>query len=213
MLLLLIKLIFVLILTLRVYILGLGLMAESAQVEASMYQPLARRYPFAAAVRGQLYVWGGLTESLATQKADDVATVDKFDPFLGQWVKLRPAGSPPLGWCNGASAGDDGHVFTYGGSDTKTYYDSLHQLDVETLTWTELSAHAVGGPVKKVACGLLYYECQLECHVVVFGGYSHMGPSDSIQPGACYEAGWTNELHTFDLTNGTLWHVRISHCM
>lgn len=145
-------------------------------------------------------MWGGLTES---RGADHLDTVSTFDPMLEKWVELRPKGLPPPGWCNGASAADETHLYTYGGSDGQTYYDSLYQLDINTLTWTKLSAsghtpgqQAANRPMRKIACGLLCYRHQL----VLFGGYSKVFPAH-IQPGVRYELGWTNEMHIFDLSS------------
>ena len=89
----------------------------------------------------------------------------------------------------------------YGGNDGSRRLNSLHQLDTQSWTWSEL---AKSGPMRKDGCGMIAFDRKL----LLFGGYNI--PSDTTQPGANFikdsnytdGSGWTNELHLFDLKEG-----------
>ena len=153
------------------------------------FEPLSRINHFAAGVEGRLYVWGGKIKDYST------SDLEIFNTHKETWdiVKRVAKGSPPgVNW--GACASSDQYIYTYGGSEGV----SLNQLDTKTCTWTQLTPHNNGGPMKKSACGMVFYQNKL----VLFDGDAGDSPTGSTQPGASYEYGDTNELHVFDLNNG-----------
>ena len=93
------------------------------------------------------------------------------------------------------------YIYMYGGNDGSRYRNSLHQLDTQSWTWSELTK---SGPMRKAGCGMIAFDRKL----LLFGGYGI--PSDSTQQGAKFikssrsigGRGWTNELHLFNLKEG-----------
>ena len=89
----------------------------------------------------------------------------------------------------------------FGGFDGSVDLNSLHQLDTQSWTWSELTK---SGPMRKAGCGMIAFDRNL----LLFGGYGL--PSGPTQPGAkfindskyTYHRGWTNELHLFDFKKG-----------
>ena len=85
----------------------------------------------------------------------------------------------------------------YGGSDGSRDLNSLHQLDTQSWTWSDLKS----GPMRKFACRMIAFDRKL----LLFGGYGI--PSAPTQPGAKFikdsnDTDVTNELHLFDLKEG-----------
>ena len=58
-----------------------------------------------------------------------------------------------------------------GGYDGRKYYNNLHQLNLQSLQWTEIlpETDSSEGPKQKSACGLVAF---LDDMLVVFGGFS-----------------------------------------
>lgn len=132
------------------------------------------------------------------------STIELFNPWMETWRQLRTEGTPPPGLYHGASAHLGHYFYTYGGTDRTFDTSSLHQLDTKSLRWMRLSAPSADGPMRKVGCGMIAYKNKL----VVIGGYCV--PTGYIQEGSEFikavhstdGSGWTNEIHSFDLTAG-----------
>ena len=159
-------------------------------------EPSSRAGHYSAAVGGQLYVVGGLTENIFEM---GVVNVHCFNQCRETWQTRATTGDPPPGFHRGACTTTGHHLYMYGGTDGQGYGHSLHKLDVDTLEWSRLPS----GPMKKGVCGLISCEKQL----ILFGGYGL--PSGHTQPGAQFVAsmsragyGWTNQLHSFNLKEG-----------
>lgn len=160
-----------------------------------LYEPFPRLDPYHGVVllEGEpaLCIWGGENDliSAAERRRELTSKVDLFDSYQGEWKSASICGSPPLGVDSGASASDDHFLYVYGGHDGAAHHGSLHQLDMHTCTWTELSRHTADhGPTRKVGCRMVLYQHKL----VLFGGYLNSSGQNT----------WTNELHTFDLKKG-----------
>ena len=84
----------------------------------------------------------------------------------------------------------------YGGRDGSRVLNSLHQLDTQSWTWSELTK---SGP-----SGMIAFDRKL----LVFGGYGiPSGPTQSVakfikNSNFSDGRGWTNEIHLFDLKEG-----------
>ena len=170
------------------------------------YEPSPRWSPFAAPVEGELFFYGGKTDDFDERKKRPESSTDLeiFDPKLETWRSVKTKGHPPPLLYSGACASSDHHLYICCGSDKSSYHNSLYQLDTRTLAWTELSSSDRAGPRKKTRCRMVCYKQKL----VLFGG--HCDTTGPTQPGARYEAQYTNELHTFDLNEGEgVFHIEM----
>ena len=179
-----------------------------------MAEPPPRFGYFSEAVKGHLCVSGGDTKGSTEEKGELVHT---FNQLSESWSSKQCQGpSPPDGLYIGASAYAGHHLYLYGGTDGSRYYNSLHQLDTRSWTWSHLSSagpmRKIGcgshlssaGPMRKIGCGMVTYDETLLC----FGGCGI--PSGITQPGAEFTKdsdytdgiGWTNEFHAYDLKEG-----------
>lgn len=172
-------------------------------------EPSPRWGHVSASVEGNICMLGGNTENFAMEKKELSSSINCFNPLSESWTNTEISGLPPSGLYSGACASAGHHLYMYGGTDASgSDSTSLHQLDLMTRTWNQLSSD---GPMKKLECGMVAYSNQL----VLFGGYGVL-PSGSIQPGSEFASdgnidgsGWTNELHTYDLKEGE----RVWMCM
>ena len=116
-------------------------------------------------------------------------------------------GAPPPGIRIGACAPSGQCLYCFGGHDGSAWHNSLYQLDTSSaiLKWTQLTTpDSNSGPMKKSGCGMITYGSSL----VNFGGCGF--PHGPTQPGAEFVkddsrtdgAGWSNELHLFDVREG-----------
>ena len=153
----------------------------------------ARWGHYSAAVGGQLYVVGGRTEDFPNE---GTSSVHCFDQCRETWLSTKATtGDPPPGIFDGACTTSGHHLYVYGGG--LRFHDSLHQLDMDTLEWSQLPS----GPMKKVECEMISYEDEL----ILFAGRGI--PSGPAQPGALsitddLNYKWTNELHSFNVKEG-----------
>ena len=153
-------------------------------------EPFSRVYHFSAAVEGELVVWGGRKETLSfVERCALASSVHRFNPAQASWTEQKCSDPPPR-LCGGACASVGHHCYVYGGEDEEEMQCSLHQLDVRSMTWKELSS---AGPSSKVGCRMVPYGKTL----VLFGGYG-----SPTQPGVQWHGGYTNELHTFEMEEG-----------
>ena len=165
----------------------------------ALTEPPRRWAHFSTPIGEQLYIWGGRTKDF--KKGEVTSTVHQFNQKSETWTINSCNGpSPPCSY-TGASASAGHHIYMYGGSDGSRVLNSLHQLDTQSWTWSELTK---SGPMSKTSCGMIAFDKKL----LVFGGYGI--PSAPTQPGAKFiknsnssdGRGWTNELHLFDLKEG-----------
>ena len=95
----------------------------------------------------------------------------------------------------------------YGDSGFNIVSGELSCLNMKTLTWTQLCPDGTaGGPMRKYACGMAHVSSD---KLAVIGGYGF--PTGPTQPGSTFirdtrfpdGRGWTNEVHVFDLSQGS----------
>ena len=156
-------------------------------------EPSPRWYPFSAAVEGKVYLYGGRTGDFLKETTTLKTTVHTFDGYLEQWEKIGTWGYSPPGLYRGACASTGHHLYVYGGFDGNQDTGSLHRLDTWTLMWTQLHQSANADPMHKRNCGMVSHGKEL----ILFGGFGLQ--SNHTQPGAEYDGGYTNELHSFKL--------------
>ena len=185
---------------------------EMAVVET--HEPLPRFAHRAAAVGGKAYVWGGRAKDFHdAETRAKLSLLESFDPLTELW--LTPArgttGDHPPGLYDGAIAVAGGSLYHYGGYDGASFFNALSKSDISEFpkpnsNWSLLSSVSTG-PMRKVGCGMVYFERALLC---VVGGYGEL--SGPIQLGAIFMEsgrrfsgrGWTNELHFFHLSEGRM---------
>ena len=188
------------------------------QQRSDLYEPSSRFYHVAAVSDGptsQVIVWGG--ETLEFYSNNDAgrtqlaSVVEQFDVHSEVWCQrhtLRGTPHPGLSTAACTSFGD--YLFVYGGLCDDTYSNFngvLSCLNIQTLTWSQLyPAGTAGGPMRKIACGMVHFNHD---KLAVIGGYGF--PSGPTQPGSTFSEdadetdgrGWTNEVHVFDLSQGS----------
>ena len=173
-----------------------------------VYEPAARFWHASYSLNNQVYVWGGRTVDFETgSEANKIklrSCIEQFNPDLEVWRQLNTAGTPHPGLIDAASVSDGENVFTYGGYSGERLEGVLSRLNLETLTWSQLSPETAGGPMRKYGCGLIIVQDKL----VLIGG--HGIPTGPIQPQATFVrdtrftdgSGWSNEIHEFNMSQG-----------
>ena len=135
-----------------------------------------------ATINSRVYVWGGET---ASSDISYLANLYILDSRTEKWLSRPITGQHPPGYRYCAAAQDANLLYVYGGKDEHNkYIGSLYCLDLDLLSWTELSPHIQGGPKKKYGCGMVVQEDK----IILFGGKTG--------------AGYTDELHMFNLSTG-----------
>ena len=146
-----------------------------------MAEPPAVRGCVSATINSRVYVWGGQTASRDTSHLENLYILDSRTE---KWLS-RPTGQHPPGYYYCAAAQDGNLLYVYGGLDEHNKdTGSLYCLDLDLLTWTELSPHIHDGQKKKRGCGMVVQEGK----IFLFGGET-------------YDIA-TNELHMFSLSTG-----------
>ena len=174
------------------------------------YEPCSRFWHFAVSSGGLVYIRGGSTADFnsGNSRQQLAKTIEQFDPTKEVWRQLKTKGVPHPGLSAVACVSFGGCLYTFGGFDGERLHCTLSQLELKTLTWSQLSA--AGGPMRKDACGMAYFNSN---KLAVIGGYGHLaGP---IQPGSLFipnerfsdGTGWTNEIHIFNISAGVCIHV------
>ena len=174
-----------------------------------VYEPAARFYHISFSLNNRVYVWGGRTVDFETgSEADKIklrSCVEQFNPDLEVWRQFNTAGTPHPGLSYAACVSDGENVFTYGGSSWMRPEGVLSKLNLETLTWSQLSPETAGGPMRNASCGLIIVQDKL----VLIGGYGI--PTGPIQPQATFVRdtmvtdgrGLSNEIHEFNMSQGS----------
>ena len=146
-------------------------------------EPTPRSGCVSATINSRVYVWGGLTASRDTSHLANLCIL--YSSRTEKWLSRPITGQHPPGYKYCAAAQDANLLYVYGGQDEHDeYIGSLYCLDLDLLSWTELSPHIQGGPKKKHGCGMVVQEDK----IILFGGRTG--------------AGYTDELHMFNLSTG-----------
>ena len=152
-------------------------------------EPSPRWGHCSAVVDGELYIYGGVTEEVYRKEEIHV-----FNQHRETWQTRTATGESPLGLIYSACASLGRYIYHYGGFDEFGYLNTLHQLDTDSLQWSQLPS----GPRKKDGRSMISYQDKL----VLFGGYGSPTPSsqlgDEFIEDDGFDGGWTNELHLFN---------------
>ena len=122
------------------------------------------------------------------------------------WEQQATSGVSPPGLYLGGCASLSGQLYSFGGSDGASFYNSLRTLDPTSLEWKKLRVlNPADEPMRKHGCGMVSYNGD---RLALFGGYGI--PTGPTQPGATFTkntkytdgSGWSNELHIFNVNEG-----------
>ena len=91
----------------------------------------------------------------------------------------------------------------FGGHDGNSVHASLHQLDIRSMTWSQLSPQHDSGPMRKSFCLMIHYNNTL----IIIGGLGI--PSGELQSGSQFIEnqdgfGVTNEIHMYNISQSRL---------
>ena len=153
--------------------------------------PSARGSPFVVSAGELAYLWGG--------RDTEPETVFTYRHDTETWTRDVTKGPhPPAGLNNGGWTISGQCLYLYGGYAGGSRHDNLYELNMKNWTWRKVCDGGARGPGKKSGCRMIYYQDQL----LVVGGYYDKAPPSSRQAGASYERGYTNEVHSYNLTTG-----------
>ena len=188
------------------------------QQRADLYEPSPRFLHVAASVSdvstSQLVVvWGGETSEFYSRdgRTQLASRCQLFHIQSEVWSERHAVLGPPHPGLSAAACTSFGdYLFMYGGSFDSSVTSSigvLSCLNIKTLTWSQLCPEGTaGGPMRKIACGMVHVSSD---KLAVIGGYGI--PTGPIQPGSSFirntqftdVRGWTDEIHVFDLSQGS----------
>ena len=186
------------------------------QQASDLYEPNSRFSHVASSVYdgpGQLIVWGGQTSEFYSN--DDriqlASVVEQFDIHSEVWYQRDTGGTPHPGLTFAACTSFGNRLFIYGGSydgSVSNVNGVLSCLDLTSLIWSQLSlaGGTAGGPMRKVTCGIVHFHHD---KLAVIGGKGI--PTGPTPPGSSFIKdtrvtvgyGWTNEIHVFDISQGS----------
>ena len=182
------------------------------------YEPLPRFHHISGRVRSKVVVQGGVTKDFSEKSKQHLSSVvEIFDPYSESWEQRQVEGnSPSPATCRAASASLHDDLFSFGGYDSRDYFNTVHRLDTKTWCWSQVSPqNADGAPMLKGGCGMIAFKNSL----LVFGGYGRpRQPTErqSFIKSTSYTdgRGWTNEFHIYNLSEGNmqLFPPHITHC-
>jgi hypothetical protein len=139
--------------------------------------PTPREGAILVAVSESLYLYGGTDREGATSCAQGLFL---FDTVSCEWTKQSTSGSAPKA-LSMSGVLCDGTIVTFGGVLSGKGCSSVHTLDLESLTWSEVSVH--GGQPKP--------RCDHSCAV--------SGGSMYVCGGMGSDELWFNDLHRLAL--------------
>ena len=142
--------------------------------------PSPRIYHCGWQYAGQLWMFGGFGPSLSDYLHNHVyfkGTLDPtyygdnnqllcFDPLSEEWTNPETSGTIPKPRSNQATSIIRDKVWMYGGSFDYfgKHYDDLYQLDMVSLTWTEIKFHKLKPPCRQYVSLNVLTEHQLVLH-------------------------------------------------
>ena len=147
-------------------------------------EPSGRYGCVSATIDSKVFVWGGtLTDHEDTSHFKNLYFLDTLNE---NWKSKSTTGEHPRGYLHCCTAQSGNVLYVYGGEDENDEFTgSLFSLNLDILSWRELSPHVHDGPSKKSSGGMMVQGEK----IILFGGYTE-------------DKGRTNELHIFDLSTG-----------
>ena len=173
------------------------------------YEPLPRLYHISGRVGSKVVVQGGRTKDFSEESKQHLSSVvEIFDPYSESWEQRQVEGNAPSpGTYIAASVSLHDGLFSFGGWDGRDlFFNTVHRLDTKTWCWSQVSPQtADGAPMRKGGCRMIVFRNSL----VLFGGYGV--PQGPTEPQSFIKntfvtdgRGWTNEFHTYNLSEGNI---------
>ena len=187
---------------------ALSRLSKFRSKSASKYVPvpLPRFDHISVRVGSRVVVQGGLTKNSSEKCRKCLhSMVDIFDLHSESWEQRPVTGDAPSpGTYLAASASLHDDLFSFGGTDGSQFFNTLHRLDTEKFSWSQVSPqNADGAPMPKYGCGIMAFGNYLG----VFGGYGV--PRRPTEPQSFIKdtrftdgSGWTNEFHIYNVAEG-----------
>ena len=149
---------------------------------SSFYEPRARWGHGAVEVKGNVYIWGGEDSDGNPYPA---SLIEVFNIRTGHWEQRNARGVGPIGVIYSAYTTIGEKLYTFSGRGKgRTYYNTLHQLNLKTMKWKKLtSRNAADAPTPRRGCTMISYGND---KLVTFGGYDANNK-------------YSNDLHLFNL--------------
>ena len=163
-----------------------------------------------------LYLWGGESDDLpdvhnSEEKKKVTSHVQVFDMTTGKWNNQSTRGSPPLGVTGYFCTTVEDKIYYFGGycGHDECFHNSLHELNISTLTWTQLQSTTDSIAVMKRGFGGMMSNklggITGQYSLLIVGGYGVT--TSTYHPRAQYyqlpsARVRTNEHNLYDLTTG-----------
>ena len=168
------------------------------------YEPLPRYWHISGRVGSLIVVQGGRTKDFSEESKQHLSSVAEiFDPYSESWEQRQVEGNAPSpGTYGAASASLHDDLFSFGGTNGRDDFNTVHRLDTKTWCWSQVSPqNADGAPMPKSGCGMIAFRNSL----VIFGGFGR--PREPTEPQSFIKGGgrgWTNEFHIYNLSKGNM---------
>lgn len=172
------------------------------------YQPTLRAFHSTVVINDNVYMWAGNQYGLpevhdSEEKRRMTCPVEIFNIADGTWKTKLTKGKPPLGVHNYACTSVRNCICFFGGhcNHDGCYHNSLNELNVDSLQWTQLSptTDKQGLPIKKEGCGMVSFTCNNEDIALIVGGCGL--PTKTPQPTLGDDVA-TNEHHMYNFSTG-----------
>lgn len=178
------------------------------------YEPLPRFDHNLGRVGNKALVQGGRTKDFTEASRKQLSSVvEIFDLQSESWKQRQVEGDTPFPGTRAASSTSlNGDLFSFGGRLDHDVgigvpvlrFNTLHRLSTKNWCWCKLSPqNADGAPMPKILCGMIAFGNSLG----VFGGSEiPQGPTEPqsfiANTRTTSGAGWTNEFHVYDVSEG-----------
>ena len=158
-----------------------------------------------------LYLWGGNDVPQVhdnDEKRRLTSQIAIFNITSGLWSSRLTNGSPPLGVKGYLCTSSNDKLYFFGGwcNHSNCFHNSLNELDILTLTWTQLQPTDNSIAIMKRGFGGIMSSEQAGHHYLLFIGGSGFPPSIQLpQVQYCQLPSGivrTNEQNIYDLTTG-----------
>ena len=149
-------------------------------------EPSGRARCISATIDSKVFVWGG--ELNYIEDTSHLKSLYIIDTLKENWKSKSINGEHPQGYEFCCSAQSGNVLYVYGGLDGNGGWlcsGSLFSLNLDILSWRELSPHVHDGPSKKHSGGMIVRGDK----IILFGGLTA-------------DRRLTNDLHIFNLSTG-----------
>ncbi len=153
--------------------------------------------PFCAESNGLHYCWRGAGPNQGSN------SLSVYECSNEKWC-FKPTTGPAHPRLSGGCSVCVGRcLYTFGGDDGSTWFNDLSKLDLYTLQWSKVQTTG-SQPIRKRDCGLVSVDERTLCCIAGYGvGPTQPRPTFTRNTKFSDGKGWTNEIHLFDVQDGT----------